>query len=200
MSSVRDKYPMVQLVTYIIGLHDPYGVNHSDRVAELCVRMGESLQWPAAALEILELSTLLHDIGKLAIPDATRAKPGPLTEAEIYMMRQHPAMGINILRRMNGNISPRVHRAIYHHHENWSGTGYPGRLKGDAIPLEARIIRIADTYDALTHSRGYRAPLGRNNALSWMVREQERDTLFDPFLFRVFLGMMKEEKGGTLRT
>lgn len=190
MSIVHDKYPMVSLITYIIGLFDPYGVNHSERVADLCLRMGERLHLDNQQLETLELSALLHDIGKLGIPESTRIKPGRLTEAEYFMMQQHTAMGLKIIQHMNGTISEQVHLAIYHHHENYSGTGYPSGLKGDAIPLEARLIRIADTYDAITQSRGYRLPLTGGSALELMVKDQEKDMLFDPDLFRIFLAVI----------
>jgi len=192
MSKVREKYPMVSLITYIIGLFDPYGVHHSERVADLCVTIGKQLELDPEALEILELSALLHDIGKLAIPEATRSKPGPLLEAEQYMMRQHADMGLRIIQRMNGDISPRVHLAIYHHHEDWSGSGYPAGLQGEMIPLEARIIRIADTFDAITHSRGYRVSIDSSSALQKMEQEQEELGLFDPHLFRVFLEIMRK--------
>ena len=193
MSFVKDKYPMVSLITYIIGLYDPYGVNHSERVAQICLWIGSRIGLTADELEVLELSALLHDIGKLGIPESTRIKPGALTEAEYFMMRQHPAMGLNIVRRMNGSISEKVHLSIFHHHEDWGGTGYPAGLKGEAIPLEARVIRIADTFDALTHSRGYRPPLTVGEALQLMVQEQEVKQLYDPNLFRVFLDLVVEK-------
>lgn len=191
MSYVQNKYPMVTLVTYIIGLHDPYGVHHSERVAALSLRIGERLLLHDEALEILELAGLLHDLGKLAIPEATRGKPGELTEAETMMMRQHPELGLKILAKMNGAISRRVHMAILHHHENYGGGGYPLGLQGKDIPLESRIIRIVDTYDALTHARGYRLPLERENALRVMETDQEKEHLFDPDLFRLFLSSME---------
>jgi putative nucleotidyltransferase with HDIG domain len=187
-----DKYPMVELVTYIIGLNDPYGIKHSERVAELCLRMGKAMQMDDKAMEDLELAALLHDLGKLAIPEATRAKPGPLTEAETLLMRQHPVMGLNIIKKMNGKISRDVHLAIYHHHEDWSGTGYPAGLKGVAIPLKARIIRIADTFDALTHVRGYKPAEPASSAIQRMVDEQVEQKLFDPNLFSLFLQLVTE--------
>ena len=93
---------------------------------------------------------------------------------------------------MNGSIRKAVHLAIHHHHEDWNGTGYPDKLKGDAIPLESRIIRIADTFDAMTHSRGYRAALTKEQALTMMMHDQEARQLFDPALFDIFLAIMAE--------
>jgi HD-GYP domain-containing protein (c-di-GMP phosphodiesterase class II) len=192
MSTVEQKFPMVHLVTYMIGLFDPYGVNHSERVADLCVRMGRHIQMMEQELEDLEISGLLHDIGKVGIPEWIRTKPGQLTEAELFMMQQHSLMGYNIIQKMNGSISKKVHQAILHHHENWNGTGYPDKLKGNAIPWEARFIRIADTFDAMTHSRGIRMPLTDEQAITVMQLDQETKELFDPNLFRVFLEVMRK--------
>jgi HD-GYP domain-containing protein (c-di-GMP phosphodiesterase class II) len=190
-SVIYNKYPMVKLVTYLIGLYDPYGVDHSERTAALSASIGITVGMSRKALENLELAALLHDIGKLAIPESTRAKPGRLTEAEMLLMRQHPAMGLKILQHMNGSISPDVHLAIFHHHEDYGGTGYPAGLKGDMIPLESRIIRIADSFDALTYLRGYRPPLSKIQAVELMVADQQQSRLYDPGLLNVFLDVVK---------
>lgn len=187
MNHIYAAYPMVKLVSYLIGLHDVYGVEHGERVAKICLELGKVYGISGQDLEILELSGLIHDIGKLTLPDSIRAKPGKLTEAELLMMRQHPVFGLNILQRMNGSISPRVHQAVLHHHEDFGGTGYPNGLKGEDIPIEARIIRIADTFDALTHLRGYRPPLSKSDAIDLMLEDQEKHQLYDPKLLRLFL-------------
>ena len=191
ISLVAEKYPMIKLVTYIIGLFDPYGIDHSERVAFLCMDIGRKMNLPEDKVEHLELAALLHDVGKLGIPEGIRAKPGALTEAEYFMMKQHPLIGRLILEHMNGRISREVHAAIYHHHENWDGSGYPEGLAGNAIPLQARIIRIADTYDAITHTRGYRMPVEKDEAIQIMVRDQEAQNLFDPDIFKIFLSVMQ---------
>ena len=193
MLLVVEKHPMVSLITYIIGLFDPYGIHHSERVAELSEKIGKQIGMNDIELEDLVLAGLLHDIGKLGIPESIRAKPGKLMEAEYFLMQQHPVIGLKIIRKMNGAISQNVHLAIYHHHEDYGGTGYPKGLKGAEIPLAARIIRIADTYDAMTNSRGYRLPIDRRGALEMMVKDQERYMPFDPNLFRIFLGIMLEK-------
>lgn len=186
------KYPMVELITYIVGLFDPYGIHHSERTAQLAVMIGQALDLLDAQLEDLELAALLHDIGKLGIPESIRSKAGQLTEAEFFLMQQHPEIGWKIMQRMNGAITKTVRLAIYHHHENYDGSGYPGKLKGEAIPLEARIIRIADTFDAITHSRGIRVPLSLLEALEIMENDQENGPLFDPHLFTLFLELMRK--------
>ena len=193
MAAVKEKYPMVSLITYIIGVFDPYGVNHSERVAELSMRIGERIGLDETQMEELILAGHLHDIGKLGIPESIRTKPGKLTEAEFFLMQQHTSIGLKIIRKMNGAISQNVHLAIYHHHEDYGGTGYPDGISGKQIPLLARILRIADTYDALTNSRGYKLPLDGNGALATMVHDQEREQLFDPELFRVFMAVMLDK-------
>jgi putative nucleotidyltransferase with HDIG domain len=189
--NTAQKYPMVELITYIVGLFDPYGIDHSERTANLSVKLGERYGMTDTQLDELELAGLLHDIGKMGIPESIRSKAGQLTEAEFFLMQQHPEIGWKIMQRMNGNITKSVRLAIYHHHENYDGSGYPAKLKGEAIPLEARIIRIADTFDAITHSRGIRTPLEPARAMAVMERDQEGGPLFDPSLFALFLEMMR---------
>jgi putative nucleotidyltransferase with HDIG domain len=189
-----EKYPMVTLVTFMIGLFDTYGVNHSERVSKLSVTLGTYVNMQEDDLEVLELAGLLHDIGKVGIPENIRRNPGGLTHAEMFMMQQHPAIGLKILEKMNGHIDERVNLATYHHHENWDGSGYPEGLKGGDIPYCARIIRIADSYDAITHSRGYRQPVKHAQALDIMEHDQGDGRLYDPVLFRSFLSMMRGKK------
>jgi HD-GYP domain-containing protein (c-di-GMP phosphodiesterase class II) len=183
----KTRYKMLDVVTYIIGLYDPYGVDHSERVAEWAIAIGRHIKLSNAVLEELELSALLHDVGKLGVPESIRAKSGALTSAEYFLMKQHPIIGNEIISRMNGNISLTVRRNVYHHHENWNGSGYPDGLAGEKIPLGARIIRVADTFDALTHSRGYRFPNEKNIALELMIREQEEKQIYDPKILQAFM-------------
>ena len=102
---IFEKYPMVKLITFIISLSDLYGINHSERVAELCMQIGTRISLPPYKLEDLQLAALLHDIGKLGIPETTRTKPGMLTQAEYWMMQQHTRMGLHIIQQMNGSLS-----------------------------------------------------------------------------------------------
>lgn len=194
-----EKYPMVTLVTHMIGLFDVYGTDHSERVAKLCKTLGIYIGMQEKDLEVLELAGLLHDIGKAGIPESIRRNPGVLTDAELFLMQQHPRIGVSILDKMNGHIDPRVKRAVYHHHENWDGSGYPDKLSGSDIPFCSRVIRIADTYDAITHSRGYRMPVRHEQALHIMEHDQQDKHLFDPTLFQSFLAMMKGGEHGTMK-
>ena len=131
---------------------------HNHRVAELCVRIGRELGMTASELRVLARSGLLHDVGKLGIPDAILHKQGPLTDDEWAVMKTHPEIGLKILRRC-GHFKREL-LAVLYHHERIDGGGYPHSLAGDAIPIDARIVAIADTYDVLTSDRPYRRARG----------------------------------------
>jgi putative two-component system response regulator len=136
---------------------------HSERLAEYAVQLGTSLGLGAAELRQLRIASLLHDIGKVALPDSILFKPGPLTEEEGELVQQHPVVGEKICAPLKSlrEILP----VIRHHHERMDGSGYPDGLCGDEIPLKARILQIADIYDALTSDRPYREALTSDEAL-----------------------------------
>jgi len=127
---------------------------HNLRVARLCVHIGRQMSMSAAELRILARAGLMHDIGKLAIPDRVLVKDSPLSESEWTLMRSHPEMGLTLLDR--AGQSSREVLAVLYHHERLDGSGYPYGLSAEAIPIEARIVAVADTYDALTSDRPYR--------------------------------------------
>ncbi|MEO8293898.1 MAG: HD domain-containing phosphohydrolase [Gemmatimonadota bacterium] len=158
---------------------------HTRRVASLAVAIGRGMGLDHATLELLRWSSPLHDVGKIGIPDSILLKPGRLTEDEMDVMKTHTTIGARILM---GGQSPLIQMAetiALNHHEWWDGTGYPGGVKGDAIPLEARLVAVADVYDALTHARPYRA--------AWSLEETRVEILsgsgfhFDPVVVDVFL-------------
>ena len=127
---------------------------HNLRVARLCVHIGRQLSMSASELRVLARAGLLHDIGKLGIPDAVLGKHSPLDDAEWDLVRTHPELGLTMLDHA-GHPSREV-LAVLYHHERLDGSGYPYGLRGEAIPIEARIVAVADTYDALTSDRPYR--------------------------------------------
>lgn len=137
-----------------IDAKDPYTCGHSDRVARISVRLAEQLDCDTSLVEAIYLSGLLHDIGKIGIDDAVLRKPGKLTDEEYEHIKTHVSVGHKILRdlRKLDEVLP----VVLHHHESWDGAGYPGRLGGDDIPFSARIVAVADAYDAMASNRPYR--------------------------------------------
>ncbi|HET7771784.1 MAG TPA: diguanylate cyclase [Chloroflexota bacterium] len=147
----------VEALAAAIDARDQYTAGHSRRVAEYALELAKALGHGERFLYDLRLACLFHDVGKIAVPDAVLRKSGKLSEDEFSLMRSHPVTGAEILEKV-----PSLRRAvpaIRHHHERWDGTGYPAGLKGEEIPEMARIISIADAYDAMTSDRVYRAAL-----------------------------------------
>lgn len=165
---------------------DPYTVGHSQRVAALAERLAQALGLPESEIQYIHLAGLLHDIGKIGISEAVINKPGPLTPSEYAHIQTHPLISERILMpvaELNGAL-----RMIRSHHERWDGSGYPDGLKELEIPTGARILSLADAYDAMTSQRPYRPPLPPEVAL----REIEKGAgkHFDPSLTRLFLSLI----------
>ena len=145
--------------------------------------------YPASKMIELESAALLHDVGKIAVPDSILMKPGPLTAAEFELCKRHTAAGAQIVGAIPSMRG--VARIIRHHHERWDGTGYPDGLKGDDIPLGARLFAIADTLDALISDRCYRPATSFDNAREEIVRC--RGSQFDPAAVNAFLSTQEGE-------
>ncbi len=150
--SVREWFDAV--VALGLRVKDREARAHNLRVARLCVHIGRQMSMSAAELRVLARAGLMHDIGKLSIPQAVLGKESPLSESEWMLMRAHPEMGLTLLDR--AGQSSREVLAVLYHHERLDGTGYPYGLRAEGIPIEARIVAVADTYDALTSNRPYR--------------------------------------------
>ncbi len=164
---------------------------HSTRVIELSVEIGKLCQLCLHDLELLKISASLHDLGKIGVDDPILCKPGPLTDEEWNRMQMHAEIGADIISDLDASEeSAKVAQAIRHHHENYAGDGYPGRLKGEDIPYLSRIISIADCYDALTETRPYHRASDKQRALRIMVEEAQQGK-FDPYLFNKFIQLME---------
>jgi len=173
-----------------IDARDPYTRGHSDDVARLSVQLARALGWSGADLEMLEFAALLHDVGKIAIPDAILRKAEPLTPDEWNISRLHPYHSAQIVKP----VEPlqRIVPWIYHHQEKWDGSGYPDGLKGEAIPLAARIIAVVDAFNAMTTDRPYRRALSREQAIAELKRGA--GTQFDPMVVQVFVRLEEEAR------
>ncbi len=170
-----------------VDARDAYTGEHSAEVGELAARIGARMALHATEVELLRLAGSLHDVGKLAIPEEILRKPGPLSAPERLVLERHPQIGFRMLDSLG--IEP-VATWVLHHHERWDGAGYPNRLAGDTIPLGARILFVADAYDAMTTERVYRGRLSHEHA----VRELERcaGTQFDPDVVEAFKAEVAE--------
>jgi len=172
------------LLSKTIELKDPYTSGHSSRVADIAVRFVQTKQTGLEPEHVscLRYASYIHDIGKLGISEAILNKPTLLTEAERIMIQYHPNLGRNLLRHLG--LDQHITLAILHHHEDYDGGGYPAGLKGEAIPLVARILRLADFYDAVTSDRPYRKAYRHKQALQLM---KDNEHCFDPNLLPLFL-------------
>ncbi len=162
--------------TAAIDAKDPYTSGHSERVARIAARLGEELGMSPAKRSDLYLTGLLHDVGKIGIDDQVLKKNGPLTPEEFRQIQSHVEIGVTILKDLKklNHILP----GVKHHHESLDGTGYPDHLAGDEIPLEARILAVADAYDAMSSNRPYRKRLSL--AQIDKILQEGRNTQWDP--------------------
>lgn len=160
---------VVLSLAHSIESKHPSTAGHSNRIADYAVRLAESLQLNDDDVEVLRMASLLHDIGKVGVPDFILSKPGPLSLEERAIMNQHPVLGENICAPLKSLRS--VLPVIRHHHERMDGSGYPDGLRAPHIPLKARILQIADIYDALTTDRPYRHAISCEEALQVLSRE-----------------------------
>jgi len=179
---------MIKSLVSALEAKDQYTRDHSTRVTEISLEIGRHFGLKERELHDLEMAGVLHDIGKIALPEKILNKAGKLTDDEMAQMRKHPAIGETILKPVVE--FEMITKIVRHHHERYDGSGYPDNLKGQAIPLGARIMAVADTYDAITSDRPYR-PAGTHN---FAVKEITRSsgTQFDPEVIEHFLEIAKD--------
>lgn len=181
----------VEALATAIDARDQVGIGHVRRTQIYAVGIGELLELSAAELSALNTGALLHDIGKLAVPDHILNKPGKLTAAELEKTKIHASVGASILENVPFNYP--VVPTVKHHHEMWDGNGYPEGLKGENIPLTARVLAVADAYDALRGARPYRAAVSRDDARKFLHNGAGKQ--FDPKIVDIFLrNLTKFEK------
>lgn len=178
----------IELIVSTLQEKNPREQQHSNRVAELSERLAEKLGMTLGEQKRIHTAGILHDIGKIGIPEELLNKPGKLTKEEYETICKHPEIGHRILMAA-GNMED-IAEIIFAHHEKWDGTGYPRQLKEKEISLESRIIMIVDTYDAMTSDRSYRKGLSKDVAVAELIRC--KGTQFDPELIDVFVDMIKD--------
>ncbi len=179
-----------------IDAKDEYTQGHSQRVATYSCALAEYMGWSEADCDNIYHIALLHDVGKIGVPDSVLKKSGPLTDEEFAQMRRHPDIGADILKTIRSLKG--IETGTRFHHERYDGKGYPNGLKGDEIPLIARIICVADTFDAMTSTRCYRKRLDMDVARAELRRCA--GTQFDPAIVEEFLAMLDEGLISAART
>ena len=177
----------IQTLRYTVEAKDTYTKGHSDRVSEYSVLIGKYLELDEKTLHNLKIGGLFHDIGKIGIPDAILRKEAKLTDDEYSQIKNHPTIGEHIL--SSAPIFNDIIPIVKHHHERYDGRGYPGKLVGEDIPYIARIVAIADAFDAMTSKRSYRDSLPIDVVISEF--EKNKETQFDPNITNTFLDILK---------
>lgn len=186
---------LAEALAEALDARDRYTAGHSLRVADYAYSIACELELGEPHKENIRLAAWLHDIGKIGIPDAVLLKPGPLTAEEFGLVKLHPQIGRRILERAPGFEA--LLDAVELHHENYDGSGYPYGLAGENIPFDARLIRVADAFDAMTSHRPYRPALTAEAAMAEIHRGSGRE--FDPRCALALLRILGREGGRELR-
>jgi putative nucleotidyltransferase with HDIG domain len=184
----RSYMATVRALCNAVEARDAYTGKHAERVAAYGMEIAKVLDAPFSEDPEVEFGFLLHDVGKVAVPDSILWKPEPLTPAERTLMERHPLVGWEILREIDFLGEAKL--VVRHHHERWDGRGYPDGLAGELIPLSARVFAVADVLDALTTVRPYRAPSEMIEARAMI--EESAGTQFDPEVVDAFLEIPRE--------
>ena len=178
----------IEALVFALEAKDKYTAGHSQRVTDVAGAIGKGLGLPASDLEDLRCSGLLHDVGKIAVDQLIQNKPGRLTPEEYEHIMTHAHVGAGIVRPV---VNERVVAVIEHHHDHYDGSGLHQVVAGDAIPLGARILGVADAFDAMTSERAYRSAMSVREAVSEIKRHA--GTQFDPAVVRAFLRVTARE-------
>ena len=185
----------IMLVVNAIEAKDPYTKGHTARVTKYSMLIARTFKMSAEQRRALELAALLHDVGKIGIPDSVLLKPGKLTEEEYALIKEHPSRGAKIMEPLK---IPEVIEGILHHHEKYDGSGYPDGIKNGDIPFNARIIAVADAFDAMTTDRPYRKGLPLEEAIRRLKKDS--GTHFDPEIVQAFLDVLEVRREEIIKT
>lgn len=189
LEEVDGQETVILSLALAIEAKDPFTEGHCQRLADYAVLLGRDLGMSGRDLARLRMAALLHDLGKIAVPEAILQKPGPLTVEEFAIVKEHPVIGERICRPLRSARA--ILPGLRHHHERWDGTGYPDGLRGEAIPLDARIIALVDAYDVMVSDRPYRRGMPVERALA--IIEENAGPQWDPALVARFLRLMANQ-------
>ena len=184
----RTHLEMILAFSEALDAKDQYTAGHSSRVKEYSVGIAQHMKLSENEIERLKKAALLHDIGKIGIPDVVLHKKTKLTEDEFAIIKSHPEIGATILKSIK--FFKDIALSVYHHHERYDGKGYPQGIHGERIPLHARIIAVADSFDAMTSSRPYRKAFPLETALAEI--EKNKGMQFDPYIANILIKIFKD--------
>jgi HD-GYP domain-containing protein (c-di-GMP phosphodiesterase class II) len=188
MTAKREDWDIERISKFVAGIveaRDPGLGEHHQRLGEGAALFAQYIGCSSEEIELLSIGARIHDIGKLSISEHVLNKPGRLTASEFSLVKQHAEIGTRLLAPLG--FDSRINEIVYHHHENYDGSGYPRGLAEKAIPLLARIVRIWDSFDALTTDRPYHQGVAGEEALRLLQRDSH---LYDPILLESFCKMM----------
>jgi len=176
-----------------IDSRDTYTAHHSENVAKYSLEIAKKMKLSKDSCSIIHIGGLLHDIGKIGIPEHILNKPGKLTDEEFDIIKTHPTIGYDIIKHVTSFKQKGILDIVLYHHERYDGKGYPKGLKGEQIPLYARIVAVADTYDAMYSQRVYRNNLDQEFILNEI--HQNKGKQFDPQIVDIFLSLFNGTRG-----
>lgn len=182
---------VLERLAQVVEFHDDVTGQHTKRVGELSARLASALGLPARTVELIRRAAPLHDLGKVGIPDEVLHKPGRLLPEEFEVMKRHTTIGAEILSGGKSELMSIAEEIALCHHERWDGSGYPRGLRGEAIPIAARIVAVVDVYDALAHDRPYRRAWAKDKVLELI--HGDAGTHFDPAVVQAFVAMAENE-------
>lgn len=188
IDELEDSKNIIRMLANTIAAKDGYTGQHVERVSDYSLALAKEIQVPEEEWKTIEMGALLHDIGKIGIPESVLLKPASLTEEEFDIIKKHPGIGVDICRPLK--FLKNVLKVIRSHHERWDGTGYPDGLKGEDIPVEARIVSIADAYDAMTSDRPYRKGMPVEKAIE--ILKEGRNSQWDGKLVDRFVALISQ--------
>ncbi len=191
----RETQRTLETLVHMLHEHNPYTAEHSEEVADLAEKIAREMELPEDQIETIRLAARVHDIGKVAIPDSILNKRGPLDDSEQQLIKQHTVIGFDLLKNLE--MYSEAAQLVKYEHERWDGSGYPDGLKGEQIPLGARIIHVADVYHALTSDRPYRESQGLpphyEPAEAVRIIQSQSGRQFDPKVVEALVRVISDE-------
>lgn len=185
-------FDLISALTKSLDSRDTYTARHSEKVASYALKIANEMKLSSEQCDAIYVGGLLHDIGKIGVPEYILSKTGRLSDEEFKVIQKHPVIGYETIKHITEFNKNGILDIVLYHHEKYDGTGYPQGLKGEEIPLYARIMAVADSYDAMTSTRVYREPLNKELAINEISKN--KGLQFDPHITDLFIGILNREK------